>query len=83
MLLIFHSKKVRVFSNKWHIIKNPSTRVFYYVLYFKDSSNAFWLSATGGRRFSSRRNPILILIYGNFQFFNELIITHFSKFFKG
>jgi hypothetical protein len=52
------------------------------MLYFKDSSNAFWLSARGGRRFSSRRNPILILIYGNFQFFNELIITHFSKFFK-
>jgi len=52
------------------------------VRYFKDSSNAFWLSAKGGRSFSSRRNPILILIYGNFQFFNKLIITHFSKFFK-
>ena len=52
------------------------------MLYFEDSSNAFWLSANGGRRFSSRRNPILILIYGNFQFFNELSITHFSKFFK-
>jgi hypothetical protein len=32
------------------------------VLYFKDSSNSFWLSACGGHRFSSRRNPIPILI---------------------